>query len=67
MRKLHTFLATCLLSFLTFFAFSQSTNPVKWAYKTVKVNDSVAELQFAATIEPNWHLYAQKPGQGQIE
>ena len=67
MKNTRTLLTTCLLACLTFFAFAQSVTPVKWAYKTVKVNDSVAELQFTATIEPNWHLYAQKPGQGQIE
>ena len=67
MKNIRILLATCLLACLTFSAFAQSVTPVKWAYKTVKVNDSVAELQFTATIEPNWHLYAQKPGQGQIE
>ena len=60
-------LTTCLLACLSFFTFAQSVTPVKWVYKTVKVNDSVAELQFTANIEPNWHLYSQKPGQGQIE
>ena len=67
MKNIRILLATCLLACLTFFTFAQSVTPVKWAYKTVKVNDSVAELQFTANIEPNWHLYAQKPGQGQIE
>ena len=67
MKNIRILLATCLLACLTFSAFAQSVTPVKWAYKTVKVNDSLAELQFTATIEPNWHLYAQKPGQGQIE
>ena len=67
MKNIRILLATCLLACLTFSAFAQSVTPVKWAYKTVKVNDSVAELQFTANIEPNWHLYAQKPGQGQIE
>ena len=67
MKNIRIILATCLLACLTFFTFAQSVTPVKWAYKTVKVNDSVAELQFTANIEPNWHLYAQKPGQGQIE
>lgn len=37
----------------------QISNPVKWKFNTVKVNDSIAELQFVATIEPHWHLYAQ--------
>ena len=67
MKNIRILLTTCLLACLTFFTFAQSVTPVKWAYKTVKVNDSVAELQFTANIEPNWHLYAQKPGQGQIE
>ena len=67
MKNFRATLVTCLLACLTFFAFAQPSTPVKWAYKTVKVNDSVAELQFTATIEPNWHLYAQKPGQNQIE
>lgn len=42
-------------------------SPVKWSFKSVKVNDSVAELQIHATIQPEWHLYAQKKGEGQIE
>ena len=67
MKNFRATLVTCLLACLTFFAFAQPSTKVKWAYKTVKVNDSVAELQFTATIEPNWHLYAQKPGQNQIE
>ena len=67
MKNIRIIWATCLLACLTFFAFAQPSTPVKWAYKTVKVNDSVAELQFTANIEPNWHLYAQKPGQNQIE
>ena len=67
MKKTRILLTICLMACLTFSAFAQTVTPVKWAYKTVKVNDSVAELQFTATIEPNWHLYAQKPGQGQIE
>ena len=67
MKNIRILLATCLLACMSVFVFAQSVTPVKWAYKTVKVNDSVAELQFTANIEPNWHLYAQKPGQGQIE
>ena len=67
MKNIRIIRATCLLACLTFFAFAQPSTPVKWAYMTVKVNDSVAELQFTANIEPNWHLYAQKPGQNQIE
>ncbi|MCL1849957.1 MAG: thioredoxin family protein [Bacteroidetes bacterium] len=34
-------------------------NPVKWEFKTEKINDSVAELQFIAIIKDKWHLYSQ--------
>ncbi len=67
MKNIRILLTTCLMACLSVFAVAQTVAPVKWAYKTVKVNDSVAELQFTATIEPNWHLYAQKKGEGQIE
>ena len=67
MKNIRILLTTCLMACLSVFAVAQTIAPVKWAYKTVKVNDSVAELQFTATIEPNWHLYAQKKGEGQIE
>jgi len=43
--------------------FAQET-PVTWDFKTVKINDSVAELQFAATIQNNWHLYSQSHNNG---
>ena len=38
--------------------------PVTWNFKTVKVNDSVAELQFQAAIQENWHLYSQSHNNG---
>ena len=67
MKNIRILLTTCLMACMSVFVFAQTVAPVKWAYKTVKVNDSVAELQFSATIQPNWHLYAQKKGEGQIE
>jgi thiol:disulfide interchange protein DsbD len=52
-----------ILSILTssFTLFSQETleTPVKWVFKTEKINDSIAELQFTATIKDKWHLYSQ--------
>lgn len=39
---------------------AQILEPVKWTYKTNRVNDTIAELNFVATIEPGWHLYSQK-------
>ena len=55
---------TLMMGIVTLFA---QQSPVKWSFKSVKVNDSVAELQIHATIQPEWHLYAQKKGEGQIE
>ena len=56
MRKITSilFLLIVILSGI----YAQET-PVNWNFKTVKVNDSIAELQFQATIQEHWHLYAQ--------
>lgn len=50
------FLLVCIVGTLTTL---QAQNPVKWKFNTVKVNDSIAELQFVATIDQGWHLYSQ--------
>jgi len=52
-----TFILNLLVSFS---AFSQLHEPVKWSFKTNRINDTIAELQFIATIEPGWHLYSQE-------
>ncbi|MCL2435174.1 MAG: thioredoxin family protein [Lentimicrobiaceae bacterium] len=46
-------------SFFQLFSQNELETPVKWEFKTEKVNDSVAELQFIATIKDKWHLYSQ--------
>ncbi len=43
----------------TFSAFSQLQEPVKWTFKANRINDTVAELQFVAKIDPTWHMYSQ--------
>ena len=49
-----------ILNLLTSFsAFSQLQEPVKWTFKANRINDTVAELQFTAKIDPTWHLYSQ--------
>jgi len=48
-----------LFSFFHLFAQNQLETPVHWEFKTEKINDSVAELQFVATIKDKWHLYSQ--------
>ena len=50
-----------LLNLLTgFSAYSQLQEPVKWAFKANRINDTTAELQFIASIEPTWHMYSQE-------
>jgi hypothetical protein len=39
-------------------AFSQ--NQVTWSFASKKINDKTYEIQMTATIQPGWHLYAQK-------
>ena len=60
------FFLPLLLTALTLFSFSlrAQETPVTWTFKTVSLNDSTAELQFKATIKPNWHLYSQKHNNG---
>ena len=40
-------------------SFGQIQTPVKWNYKTVILNDSMAELCFEAKLDQGWHLYSQ--------
>ena len=61
MKKLIVVLSALFLLISNLFA--QET-PVTWNFKTVKVNDSVAELQFQAAIQDNWHLYSQSHNNG---
>lgn len=59
MRCLKVLIALCIAFCFGNNLNAQEQHPVKWSFKTVKINDSVAELQFHADIQPNWHLYAQ--------
>jgi len=60
MKKLLFLLPFFLFPFFTVFSQGGMETPVKWQFKTEKINDSVAELQFTATIKEKWHLYAQQ-------
>jgi thiol:disulfide interchange protein DsbD len=44
---------------LSYFAYSQILEPVKWSFSTKDLGNGFAELQFKATMEPGWHLYSQ--------
>jgi DsbC/DsbD-like thiol-disulfide interchange protein len=38
---------------------AQLLEPVKWSFKSNRINDTLAELQFTANIAKGWHLYSQ--------
>ena len=59
MNKLKLIILSSLALLLSVCCVFAQESPVKWTFKTVKINDSVAELQFKANIEQNWHLYSQ--------
>lgn len=43
---------------------AQINNPVTWTYSAKKIADKTYELHMTATIDGNWHLYAQDAGEG---
>ena len=42
---------------------AQINNPVKWTYTAKKIADKTYELHMTASIDGNWHLYAQDAGE----
>jgi Disulphide bond corrector protein DsbC len=66
MKKLYMkkiFLAGLLL-FFAGIVHAQINNPVIWSYSAKKIADKTYELHITATINGNWHLYAQDAGEG---
>ena len=61
MKKILT--ATFLILFAGY-AHAQINNPVTWTYTAKKIADKTYELHMTATIDGNWHLYAQDAGKG---
>jgi len=49
-----------------FHGFAQSAKQVKWTYSARKIADRTYEVHLTATINGNWHLYAQQAGDGPI-
>jgi thiol:disulfide interchange protein DsbD len=60
-KKIFTLLAAMGL-FIS--ANAQLLNPVKWIYSAKKIADKVYELHITASIDDNWHIYAQDAGEG---
>ncbi|GAA4307805.1 hypothetical protein GCM10023149_01480 [Mucilaginibacter gynuensis] len=56
-----------LLSFillLSFGAYSQIQEPVKWAYAAKKTGNNEAVIFVKATIDKGWHIYSQNIAEG---
>lgn len=63
MKNLKHLLTIVLVAFLGIITL-QAQDQVTWTFKTVKINDSIAELQYTANIQQGWHLYAQTHDNG---
>ena len=44
------------------FAQSGSAQKVKWNFSSKKINDKTYEVRFSATMDGNYHIYAQNVG-----
>jgi thiol:disulfide interchange protein DsbD len=51
-----------IVSFLniSYYAFAQSDQKVKWQFTAVKKGNKLYEIHLAANIEKGWHLYSQQ-------
>lgn len=59
MKNLKALFVSALFILTALATLHAQDSPVSWTFKTVKVNDSVAELQFNANIQKDWHFYSQ--------
>ncbi|MDG2499376.1 MAG: thiol:disulfide interchange protein, partial [Flavobacteriaceae bacterium] len=50
---------TLLLFLISFSAFSQILNPVKWEFGSEKISETEYKLIFVAKIDYHWALYSQ--------
>ena len=58
--KKFSLLFACLISAFTILA--QSSKQVKWAFTSKKIADKTYEVHMTATINGNFHMYAQNVG-----
>lgn len=52
----------CSLVLAVFAAMAQSNKEVKWAFSAKKIADKTYEVHLTASINGDWHLYAQNVG-----
>lgn len=50
--------------FIASAGFSQLLDPVKWNWTAKKIADKTYELHMTASLDNNWHIYAQDAGEG---
>ncbi len=43
---------------------AQVENPVTWSFTATKISAKQYEIHMQATVEGNWHIYAQNAGEG---
>ena len=58
--KKFSLLFACLISAFTILA--QSSKQVKWAFTSKKIAEKTYEVHMTATINGNFHMYAQNVG-----
>ncbi len=64
MKKTALFLLAALITGISLHA--QSDKQVKWNFSSKKIAANTYEIHMTATINGNWHLYAQDGGDGPI-
>lgn len=52
-------LTTTLALFFSVFAHAQMSEPVKWTFKSEKINRAEYEITLIADIEDGWYVYSQ--------
>lgn len=55
-----------ILALITFSVSAQSSKEVKWTYSAKKIADKTYEVHLTATVNGNYHMYAQAGGDGPI-
>lgn len=48
-----------IVAFISVGTYAQTTSPVNWEYRAVKISETEYELQALALIDKPWHLYGQ--------
>ena len=56
------FFLSLMLSVTSLFAMAQSSKEVKWSFSAKKIADKTYEVHLTATVNGDWHIYAQEVG-----